>query len=265
MIAILLLSVATVALGQQTPPPWVVFAFSDRKDCTGGYNHSPPLDGSGNCYTLDNRDYAVSYKVDCARDQTFTLYLGGETCNNSALQLPNTILYQGPTPVCLGTFFFPDVYTSVCCSSAPPTLDPNYKLSQLGGGKGNPTVQQQLDAWVKSATLKTPTAFMLQAKKAKITPFPEAYCFKHECGPEKGTNKNKCLAKAKQGCAMKWLANNCKSKLIPQPSKGCQCTGFCSYGCKAQCNKDNECTWNGSKCDTKPEFAGARDKYCVKT
>lgn len=61
---------------------------------------------------------------------------------------------------------------------------------------------------------------------------------------------------------MKWTGPGCKKGKKKLGDGGCQCKGYCGYGCKKACKKDKECKWEGGVCKTKAGVVGEPIPFC---
>jgi hypothetical protein len=73
-----------------------------------------------------------------------------------------------------------------------------------------------------------------------------------DCGPSLSLNKKACDKRIRKcgslpGGGLKWVGRGCRSDSGDRfQDGGCQCVGFCGYGCEGKCRADNECAWNAT-------------------
>jgi hypothetical protein len=73
-----------------------------------------------------------------------------------------------------------------------------------------------------------------------------------DCGPSLSLNKRACDKKIRKcgsasGGGLKWVGRGCRSENEDRSQDGgCQCRGFCGYGCEGKCRADSECAWNAT-------------------
>lgn len=122
----------------------------------------------------------------------------------------------------------------------PPTFQPTFQPT-------NPPTFQPTNKPTNNPTA-APTPEPTQLPTSPPTNMPSSapthypYPF---CRPQVGLNKKTCDKLIKK-CAgvnvkMKWNGHTCIPK---KEDSGCQCDGYCGYGCPKPCKADPQCTWN---------------------